>query len=439
MKSRPKLSYLGAAAVAVACGGLLVALGPHLQLAVVGIPVAVAFLVRAVVPSTDAYLTPSRVYLPILLTYSAVSLMIVHPATETAQIRALIFFSAAFWAADILIRSLARYEALPDRRGDKRLTIYTKYLWPLEVIGVVLMGATLAQHGVPILSENVAAVRVELASTATVFILATVALQITLVINLLILVGRIQLYGRSGRPLLHAGLLTILLISTSGRSAVLIPYLLAGIYLLLEGRRPLVPLAVAAIVAAGFFTTVGLFRSAGAEEGPLAPTVGYLTATSKMTDRIIRDDEMNRWDESSSGFLWIINRLSGHGTKPPGIELREAFGLELEGFGAEMGIIGALWFDLGALGAPIGGAIFGGLASLCFVRWRNHGRWWSLGYGYMLLWLLLTITQHPLASYWYVMFPLTLAIFATLNRDKTRLREFEILDRPAQAHELLTN
>jgi hypothetical protein len=396
------------------------------QVLLLVVPIGLFILLRAIAPSTSVMLTPSRLYLPVLAAYTGISLLIVHPRTADQQLIALLLFSASFYVADWTTRIFVGRRPASGFGSEFELTVGSRQLAVLEILGVVLLGMTFAQHGVPILSQNVAAVRVKLADTATLFVAGIAALQICLLVYLLRMASRLKIADRRRvRPVAHILFITVLLIATAGRSDVLIPYALFGLVLLLGRRRPLVPMALAVVLAIGFFSAAGLFRAGSTDGGVIAPVSGYLNATSRVTDRLILGEEEGRWSDSSPEFLWIPNRFLGNGGLPPGIELREAFGLEYEGFGAEMGMIGALWFDMGLGGAPIGGLIFGALAGAAYAKWLQRGGWWTLGYAYVLIWLLLTVTQHPLASYWYVLFPLLLWIFGSANSRRDRREKVE--------------
>lgn len=400
---------------------LATVLQPWVLVLLVGGPIAILVLTRLIIPSRGSYLTPSRIYLPILGVYELISFLVVQPTTLPRQVATLVVIMVAFWLGDRFARLVftdSRAPATPPDHGPT-VTIRARYLVAFEIVGVLLLAGIFAQHGVPVLSSDVSAVRVELAETATLFILGVAASQVALAMNLLFIAGRVRLLDSRRRPWVHVAFLTLVLGATSGRANVILPFVLAGICIVLRGRGARVPFLIAALVAAGFFTAVGLYRGSGADENRLlGPATAYLTATARTTDRIIKAEDEHVWEPHGSGVLWIPERLLGEKVKPPGLAVRETFGLKFAaaGFGAAMGINGAVWYDSGPAGAPFVGLLFGFLAGGFFTVWRRRGGWWGIAYAYVLLWLLLAVTQHPFANYWYIFFPVTLACFGYLNR-----------------------
>jgi hypothetical protein len=401
------LAVAGGAAVVVAPSWVLVAFVCVVILSVV--------IFRVVVPGNAAHLTPTRLYLPILTLYMVAAVLVVRPETQWLQLAALALFALTFWVGDRLGRFFTAASVSVSRAAKSVLIVRPSYLAVLEAVAVCFIGYTFRRHGVPIFASDVAGVRVELAEGATIYIVGVAAAQVALVTCALALLGRLEVQLSRTSLGLQATFLTGLLIATAGRAHVLSPYVLVGVYLLLDSRRVRAAVLTASLLGATFFTIAGLYRGSGSSHGVAGPTRAYLTSTSETTDRIIRTEDSGRLRPDASGFTWIPRRWLGENVEPPGIVVREFFGLELAGFGAEMGILGALWYGFGHLGPPLGGLVFGFGAGVMYMLSRRRGGWWRMFYAYTLLWLLLSVTQHPFANYWYAYFPLILVAFAYAN------------------------
>jgi hypothetical protein len=402
--------------IAAAGIGALAAHHSAVMLLVLAVAAGVSVLVFVMLPKRMTF-APWRITLPPLVIYTALSLWLERPPTLGIQIQWLSVYVTAFLLAGAFVHLAVSPNggaAATSYRGP--LNIHRGVLRGAMTVGLLVYVYVYSSTGVPVLSGDAAAARLELAAPglAGIWITGRALLQLTLIMDLLHLAGVVRIQSKRLR-FLNIAVVVLVLLSSSGRSDLLNPIIITGLAVLLSGWRRIGRLLVAGAGAVGLFLLGGILREG--VETPLGPGINYLVGTAQINDRIARTFPDAIPHPSGRIFFWFFERLSGDSAIPPGIFLKELAGRTetFVGFGLETNVLGALWLDWGLAGLLVGGAIIGGVAHLLYLRWRAQGGWWSLTYATGLTFLLLGVANHPIASYWYLLFPACLTLFWVLN------------------------
>jgi hypothetical protein len=381
----------------------------------------VAVLIAIMMPRSLDY-QPWRIFLPPLVGYTVLSTTLEPDARS--QYRLLVLFVAGFAGACTLV--FFRVGKLPSltARRSTGIVVSTRPLIAAEVIGVAVYGWIYHSTGVPILLGGTAAQAARVATAtpghAAILIAGKSLLEIVLIVDLLAITHRLTIQGQR-RSWRHVGGLALVLLSSSGRSDIIVPLAIAFVALLLSGWRDVTRTIIASVSAAALFLLIGSYRESGGK-GLFAPAESYLRGTAQVNSSI-----QNLFGGAipyghGSTMLWFVGRLSGSTVTPPGIYLKDVLnrGNSFVGFGLETNVLGGWYMDWGTTGVAVGGVVMGLIATLVYSRWRRHGGWWTIAYAYITTWLLISIAVHPVASYWDVMFPIELALFIAANHIVTR-------------------
>lgn len=405
------------AVVLAAIVGLAAANYPTLVTAGLALAFGLPVLAALFLPKRFTF-APWRIALPPLATYTAISLTLEQPASTDTQYRWLLLYCLSFVAGSVASH-LIWSAGLPPAANETPAPLRVSHscLLVAQSVGLLIFLSSVARTGgIPALSGDAAAARVELAAPglAGVNTIGAALLQLVLVIDLLAVGKVVRIEGRR-LAAANIVLITLVLLSSSGRSDLMRPLVIAGLAMLLSGwRRPGYILA-GVVGAFGLFLAGGLLRD-GADT-PLGPALAYLLGTAQTNDHIDHAFPGAVPHPGGGLFFWFLERFSGHSAIPPGIYLKELFNrTEFVGFGLETNVLGALWIDWGTEGLLVGGLLIGGLAHFLYLRWRTRRGWWLLGYATALTYLLLQVVNHPIASYWFLLFPLCLTLFWLGNR-----------------------
>jgi hypothetical protein len=366
---------------------------------------------------------PWRIFLPALVLYNALALALERPPSLASQAWILAGFSAAFFVGSLIASARPRARER-ERQSDVLRAPSADLLWLIEVPGILITAYLMGTVGAPLLSPDSESIRRALAEQALLLTIGRAALHVSLVIALLRLFGRVE-YGYS-RPqkrgpriwtprsqpkefgAMNVVLLLGLLVLSGGRGAFLVPIALVAVYLILTDYRNSKVIVSGLVVSVGAFLWVGIARI-GSGGNWYAPVENYAVGTAQVEDRALRTFPWFIPHQNGEVFFWFKDAIPGGvEPNPPGIWLRDAFQRDLTGFGLEPGIIVAFFIDFGYPGIFIGAVVVGWLAQVFFMRHRARGGWATVAYAYVLTWLLLSITQHPIASYYYIVMPVML-------------------------------
>lgn len=377
-------------------------------------------------------LAPWRIALPPLVAYTAISLALEQPGSTDTQYRWLLLYCLSFIAGSIASH-LVWSAGLPPAAGDTSAPLRVNHacLLTAQSVGLLIFASSVARTGgIPALSGDAAAARVELAApgVAGIGAIGTALLQLVLIIDLLA-VGKVVRIEGHRLAAANIVLVTLLLLSSSGRSDLMRPLVIAGLAMLLSGWRRLGYILAGVVGAFGLFLVGGILRDGN--DTALGPALAYLLGTAQTNDHIDHAFPGAVPHPGGELFFWFLERFSGHSAIPPGIYLKELFNrTEFVGFGLETNVLGALWIDWGTAGLLVGGLLIGGLAHFLYLRWRTRRGWWLLGYATALTYLLLQVVNHPIASYWFLIFPACLAALWAANRNALAVSDRQERARP---------
>src|SRR5687767_10581171 len=107
----------------------------------------------------------------------------------------------------------------------------------------------------------------------------------------------------------------MLLLSSSGRSDLMRPLLIAGLAMLLSGWRRLGYILGGVLAAFGLFLAGGILRDGN--DNALGPAFAYLLGTAQTNDHISHAFPGAVPHPQGGLFFWFLERLSGQSAIPP--------------------------------------------------------------------------------------------------------------------------
>lgn len=393
-------------------------------------------LLVAVIPARPRmgaeFLRPIRVFIPIFVIYNVTGVLLAGTGTTNLQL-SLVIASALLYCAGTIVgvqdRRTNTAAPAPVRIGAH---LSLPQLYACFVVGALPMLYLIGTRGIPLLSSNINAARVAfypsgLFATGIVMPLYTAVILGAVTWN--------EHQGRRGKR--HALIIVVaslLLLAVPGaRGTVLLPLLVAAIYVAWTRKIRLRFVVIALLVVFAVFSYLGYQRGARAygsayqvqlaAEGYTGPFrymesgLQYVAGTSKVFDLTIRTipSEVPHPD-GAEFFAPLLHKPSVD------LYLKHLFGYNFTGRGLALGAMNAFYLDWGVQGIIAGFLIFGWVSGFLYQRARRLGGLWVLGYAFWVENLILSNYGHPFAYITYVILPVFALGLLHLSRSHERRR-----------------
>lgn len=400
--------------------GVLVSVAPGLMLMLAAVPLVLLALFpqRLGRPVPRKWLGPLSTYVPLLVAYNVVSIVLAGTPSSSTQFFFLALATAAFLAG---YRAYHRPERTSAPRPDRTIE-------PVEVRALLLLGSAptafllflFLKNGIPLLAADPNLARTTFFINGYAATLVVVGLQAAFIAAGFSLVVAWRAPG-SGRYWAVIASAAALLALTANRGLVVGPALTVALFATWGRAVPVAKLAVAATVALTLFSYLGFQRNLRAF-GPryvddvaatgypgtmryLAPLGNYVAGTSVALDLTIGlFPEHHPFPMGKVFFGPLLHEESAD------LYLKHLLGLNFVGFGLAIGAVNAFYLDFGWWGILIGFLIFGVVSSWLYERAIAHGGRWVPLYCLWLSHLILSNYGHPFAYLSSIIIPLVVLL-----------------------------
>ncbi|WP_155845081.1 O-antigen polymerase [Arthrobacter sp. 135MFCol5.1] len=365
------------------------------------------------------------IVVPVMAVYGSLSIFFGRSDSAPVQWWLLLLAVVSIMLGRVFVRGALAYPP------NFSVVIRDRFLIWSSLVGLLSASYLLATHGVPVLSSNVAVLRVEILSNGYISTIMVASLQAAIVLALVGLNADSSFRRNFGLVALALGLIGVILLF-GNRGTAVFPLLGVGVFYLLKNYTKTVPIAISAVLLLAVVSIAGYVRNFttwGSSydndlarmgyEGPIkyfAPVIDYMTGTSTAMGLIL-DNIPSKVDFplGSVFFSPILAPLPGE-QPSPGVFLKHVVGFNFEGFGLAMGGIGGFYMDFGAFGVLVGFLLIGLFAGFVRKRSQADARWtvvlaWLGGH------LILMNYAHPLPNFATIALPFIL--FAGLRPPQT--------------------
>jgi oligosaccharide repeat unit polymerase len=398
--------------------GVLIGQG---HFALVGVVVASPTLLcfRARSRDTRSWWSPARIYLPVLLAYNLLSILLARPPSTSTQITLLVTSAACFLVGYGVTQHAS--EARDSQSQQVRGEISGRRLVLLHASGTLASLVIFKHSGIPVFMSDPNLGRVLAFENGYLATITVVSLQVVAI------VGCLEAFKREAAPTIRRirliqAMLALATLSLHGnRGVVILPIIVIVISLFWRRPIPTLRLALAGMLAFVLLSALGYMRNSSSfgpsydrdlalenyegSERYIAPGLQYVTATSTTFDLTL--NAIPNLHNFSYGRILVsplISPLPGS-QESADLYLKRIFGFQFVGFGLALGAMNALYIDFGYPGILGGFFALGLIGGWVFARARIRGGCWVPVYGCVMTLLLLSNYGHPFAYLSYLLIP----------------------------------